>query len=113
MPDFLRLEGAVYKVLRTHPHPNILLPSHVVSGKSFNGVIFPAIQDEDLHARARILKGFPERIARPMFRSIVSAVQHCHKHRIVVRDLRLGKVFLKKGDKYYLLNELLLFYFKD
>jgi serine/threonine protein kinase len=97
LPEFLKLEGAVHRVLRTHPHPNILQPITVVGGAELSGVVFPAV-GEDLHTHVRARKGLPEREAKSIFRSILSAVSHCHRHRIVLRDVRLGKMFFKHGS---------------
>jgi len=105
LPEFLQSEGRVHKALRAHPHPNILAPVCVASGKEVSGVILPSIA-EDLHTVARQQKGFRETDAKVIFHSIVSAVHHCHKHRIVIRDLRLGKFFLKKGTRDVVLADL-------
>lgn len=105
LPEFLQTEGRVHKVLRAHPHPNILAPVCVVSGKEVSGVIMPSVGD-DLHTLARMQKGFREAEAKVIFHSIVSAVRHCHKHRIVIRDLRLGKFFFKKGTREVFLADL-------
>lgn len=116
MPEFLSLEGNVLKVLRAHPHPNILMPVAIVNAApvspspspsssapappatTASAVIYPAV-GEDLHSYVRTHKGLPEREAKSIFRSILSAVAHCHTHRIVLRDLRLGKIFFKKGSR--------------
>lgn len=99
MPEFLQQEGLVYQVLRKHPHPNIQLPTAVVEGDEYCGIIFPSL-GEDCHSYARrSAAGLPEREARPLFRDMVSIVEHLHAHRIVVRDLRLGKFFLKNSAR--------------
>jgi hypothetical protein len=100
MPEFLQQEGLVYQVLRAHPHPNIQLPTAIVEGADYCGVIFPSLS-EDCHSyMRRSAPGLPEREARPLFRDIVSIVEHLHAHRIVLRDLRLGKFFLKNTARY-------------
>jgi len=103
--DFLQKEGVVHQLLRAHPHPNILQPVCVASGAEYSGVILPPV-GEDLHTRARASQGFREKDAKKHFLSILSAVHHCHKHRIVIRDLRLGKIFFKKGSQDVVLAEL-------
>jgi len=105
LPEYLQLEGVVHKVLRAHPHPNILPPVAVASGKDVSGVILPAV-GQDLHSLARTEKGLRERDAKPLFHAILSAVHHCHKHRIVIRDLRLGKIFFKEGTRDVVLADL-------
>jgi len=105
LPDYLQLEGLVHKVLRAHPHPNILPPVGVASGKDVSGIILPPV-GQDLHSLARTEKGLRERDAKPLFHSILSAVHHCHKHRIVIRDLRLGKIFFKEGTREVVLADL-------
>lgn len=96
LPTFLQQEGAVYKCLRTHPHANILPPTSVLQGPDNCAILFPDL-DTDIHTFAKEKKGLPEREAKAIFRSIVSAVRHCHSHRIVLRDLRLGKIFFRKS----------------
>jgi len=105
LPEFLQLEGLVHKILRAHPHPNILQPVCVVSGKEVSGIILSPLGD-DLHTLARSSKGLREKEAKPLFHSILSAVHHCHKNRIVIRDLRLGKIFFKKGTRDVVLADL-------
>eukprot|EP00047_Mylnosiga_fluctuans_P016458 m.54599 g.54599 ORF g.54599 m.54599 type:complete len:325 (-) comp6604_c1_seq1:1878-2852(-) len=105
LSEFLQLEGLVHKVLRAHPHPNILPPLCVASGKETSGIIFPSL-GEDLHSIARAAKGLSEREVKPLFHSILSAVHHCHSNRIVIRDLRLGKIFFKKGTREVVLADL-------
>jgi len=105
LADYLQLEGLVHQKLRAHPHPNILPPTAVVAGKGMSGVILPPL-GQDLHSLARADKGLRERDAKPLFHAIVSAVHHCHKHRIVIRDLRLGKIFFKKDSREVMLADL-------
>jgi len=105
LSEFLQLEGHVHKVLRAHPHSNLPLPLHVASGKETSAVILPPIGD-DLHTFARASKGLREKEAKRIFHAILSAVEHCHQHSIVVRDLRLGKIFFKKGTREVLIGDL-------
>lgn len=99
LPEYLSLEGSVHRVLRAHPHPHLLSPLTVASSPDgLHAVVFPAL-GEDLHSYVRAAKGLPEREAKSIFRAILSAVAHCHRHRIVLRDLRLGKIFFKRGSK--------------
>src|SRR3989338_2957038 len=55
------------------------------------GELLDRVQD---HPEGRI----PERQARIWFRQVVSAVQYCHEHLIVHRDLKLENVLLDKDD---------------
>lgn len=55
-------------------------------------LVFPSL-DCDLHTYVRA-KGFlTEAQARPLFAQIVSAVAHCHQHNVVLRDMKLGKMY--------------------
>jgi len=105
LPEYLQHEGLVHKVLRAHSHPNILSPACIASGKDVSGVISPSV-GQDLHSLARSEKGLRERDAKPLFHAILSAVHHCHKYRIVIRDLRLGKIFFKKDTREVVLADL-------
>jgi len=98
LSEFLQLEGSAQKILRANPHPNILQPVAIVDGGDVSGVVFPAV-GEDLHTFVRNKKGLKERDARPIFKALVSAVLHCHNHRIVLRDIRLGKVFFRNHSR--------------
>ncbi len=64
----------------------IVLPSHAV----------------DLHTHVRSRRRLSEHEARFLFRQLVSAVAHCHKHNIVLRDIKLGKVFFTDETRTHL-----------
>jgi serine/threonine protein kinase len=47
----------------------------------------------DLNTYVIAEEGLPEDETRVLFRQLASAVSHCHKNRIVLRDMKLGKIF--------------------
>jgi serine/threonine protein kinase len=40
-----------------------------------------------------------EQAAQPLFQQVVSAVAHCHRRNIVLRDLKLGKIFFSSESR--------------
>jgi serine/threonine protein kinase len=54
---------------------------------------------EDLHTHVRTMKKLDEHEAVRLFRQLVAAVAHCHAHRIVLRDIKLGKIFFTDASR--------------
>lgn len=79
-------------ILHNRPHPGIPKLRAMIedaSGRSF------VVMDElgtDLNSYVRDCNGLPEDETRLLFRQLASAVSHCHKHKIVLRDIKLGKI---------------------
>lgn len=91
---FMAGEGRVLHMLNSHSHPNLprLVTSiHEDDGKG-RGFILTNGYFGDLHTFVRTHKQLSEEMARPMFAQILSAVIHCHKLRISLRDIKLGKI---------------------
>lgn len=88
---FLRTEGAVHHKLFNHPHPALPKMMDCFEECSTGYLVFPAL-DLDLHTQIRNTSHFSEQQSRVIFKQLVSAVEHCHRHRIVLRDLKLGKI---------------------
>jgi len=94
LPKFLKSEGTVLKVLHNHPHPNIAKLRATVKTEKHSFIVM-----DELHmdlASCVILRGgrLSEFEARGVMKQLVSAVEHCHKHRVVLHDLRLDKICL-------------------
>eukprot|EP00040_Diaphanoeca_grandis_P022379 m.120086 g.120086 ORF g.120086 m.120086 type:complete len:544 (-) comp28786_c0_seq1:427-2058(-) len=90
---YLQREGRVWMTLRKNPHPNLpLLVACQDPGKSSNtddGFIFFNAVYGDLYGDARSTR--PHIEVLKTFRQMVRAVAHCHKHRIVLGNVKLGK----------------------
>ena len=110
MDDFLRLEGTVQFVLNSHPHEGLpqLLNSLEVpeDGATAGFLVFPPFFG-DLHSYVRSRVRLPEPEARSLFRQVATAVAHCHAHRIVLRDMKLGKImFATRGHSRVVIADL-------
>lgn len=103
LKSFLQTEGRVLQELRAHPHPH--LPKVVAVTDPGRGssqgqadniglVVLPPVAS-DLHSYVRGLGGLSEPQARLYFRQIVSAVGHCHERNVVLRDIKLTKMFFR------------------
>ena len=117
--EFLKYEAAVHATLTRAPHENVLPVSAVVSVPAASAadaaaratqetawamapvpsrvrgglaLVQPKV-DMDLHTYIRKRGRLPLAEARALFGQLVAAVAHCHSLGIVLRDLKLGKVF--------------------
>ncbi len=112
MAAFLAREGRVLHVLQNSSHPAfppLLASVDMISTTStpaqpdanlLGGVlVFPEL-GQDLHSFIRARGRLPEWEAKVLFRQIVAGVAHCHSHCIVLRDLKLGKLFLAHPDRF-------------
>lgn len=83
------------QVLHHFPHPSLpQLLDTVEFGPGAGGALVFATAGVDLHTLVRERGALPEHEARALFRQVVGAVAHCHAHHVVLRDLKLGKMFL-------------------
>lgn len=91
--EYLQREGRVWMTLRRHPHPNLpMLVACQDPGKGQNtedGFVFFNPVYGDLYADTRSIRPHSEILK--LFRQMVRAVTHCHKHRIVLGNVKLGK----------------------
>ncbi|KAG8441641.1 hypothetical protein GDO86_010719 [Hymenochirus boettgeri] len=77
-------------------HPNITGIVEVVQGEN-DAYVFFEKDFGDMHCYVRSCKCVGEEEAAKLFRQIVSAVDHCHRHSVVLGDLKLRKfVFADK-----------------
>lgn len=99
LPKFLKSEGTVLKVLHNHPHPNIAKLRATVETDKRSFIVMDELY-MDL-ASCVILRGgrLSEFEARGVMKQLVSAVEHCHKHRLVLHDLRLDKICLSNPTR--------------
>jgi serine/threonine protein kinase len=93
LSEFLRSEGSVYRILNSHPHPGLPKLVNSLEAPNGTGVIVIRSLGDDLHSYVRDEKKLSEDIAKKLFFQLVLAVNHCHSHRIVLRDMKLGKIF--------------------
>jgi serine/threonine protein kinase len=116
--EFLREEAPVHTALAQAPHQHVLsvrevvqlpetpLAADVASAYAVSRAVEPVPRqarggivlvqpklDVDLHTYIRQRGRLPLAEARALFAQLVAAVAHCHRLGIVLRDLKLGKIF--------------------
>jgi serine/threonine protein kinase len=101
---FMATEGRVYHALSNQPHPHM---PHVrcclraSDGKERSYVISDAYFG-DLQSYMRSLQleesHLPEAQALCLFSQLVDALVYCHSNRIVLRDMKLGKVMFSDAN---------------
>lgn len=79
---------APYARLPTHQH--VARPTEVLLGSRLLYTFFTKTHG-DLHSLVRSRRGIPESEAVGLFRQMAGAVAHCHKHGLVLRDLKLRR----------------------
>jgi serine/threonine protein kinase len=96
---YMELEGKVNAVLQSRPHENIHRLTASLDDSNGAGLLISGPLGIDLHSYVRAHKRLPEPEAREIFRQLASAVAHCHRNNVVLRDLKLGKIFFKRGSQ--------------
>jgi len=82
-------------------HPHIADIVEILLGTTRAYVIFRRCY-EDLHSYIRKKRRLREAEAAELFRQIVSAIKHCHKRGIVLRDLKLRKFVFANHQRSHL-----------
>lgn len=90
---FLEKEGKVLHVLHNRPHP--VFPKLRTTVESESGVGFVVMDDVtlDLNTYIKANGALIESEAKHIFRQLLTAVHHCHQNKIVLRDIKLSKIF--------------------
>ena len=100
--EFMATEGRVYHALSNQPHPHmprIRCCLRASDGKQRSYVISDAyFGDMQSCMRARQYSPFPEVQALGLFSQLVDALVYCHSNRIVLRDMKLGKVMFSDAN---------------
>ena len=92
MREFLGREGTVLHLLHNHPQPGIPQMRATVEAPGGRSFIVMDGFDSTLEDAVRHRGRLTECEARAVIKQLAITVAHCHKHRIVLRDLRLDKV---------------------
>ncbi|XP_077192132.1 tribbles homolog 3 [Paroedura picta] len=85
-------------------HPNVARVEEVILGDQNVYVFFPPGKG-DMHNYVRSCRRLAEHEAAPLFRQMAEAVAHCHRHGIVLRDLKLRKFVFADRDRSHLMLE--------
>ena len=80
------------------PHDNVKQVQEVLLGDSHAYVFFPPSHG-DMHMYVRNQRKLKEAEASKLFYQMVAAIAHCHKHGIVLRDLKLRKFAFQDLEK--------------
>lgn len=117
--EFIACEGRIYSTLAAAPHPSLpkviacvdsvgcfdgrlsespkTAPADAKTGGDGSAIIFPEYYS-DLHSVVSRHEKLSEDVARSYFRQLISAVAHCHRRRIVLGDIKLGKIMFADKD---------------
>jgi len=90
--EFLTKKGTVLQILHNKPHPGFLKMRKTIESATRNFIVVDG-PDIDLASHIRCRGWLSEYDSLKLFRQLVSAVAHLHKHRIVLKRLRLEHVF--------------------
>ncbi|XP_032760325.1 tribbles homolog 3 [Rattus rattus] len=93
---------APYARLPTHQH--VARPTEVLLGSQLLYTFFTKTHG-DLHSLVRSRRGIPEPEAAALFRQMAGAVAHCHKHGLVLRDLKLRRFVFSNCERTKLVLE--------
>ncbi|XP_048351879.1 tribbles homolog 3 [Sphaerodactylus townsendi] len=85
-------------------HPNVARVEEVIVGDQDVYVFFQSGRG-DMHNHVRARKRLAEREAAPLFRQMAEAVAHCHRHGVVLRDIKLRKFVFVDTDRSRLVLE--------
>ena len=90
-----------FSAVGSHPHVNTA--AEIVVGASSAYVLHracaAAAPAEDLHAYVRRKRRLAEREAARLFAQALHAVAHCHRHSVVVRDVKLRRFLFADADR--------------
>nr|XP_012616529.1 serine/threonine-protein kinase MARK2-like [Microcebus murinus] len=84
------------KALSVLNHPNILKLLNVIEDEDTICLVTEYASGGDLSRHISRLQRLSEEEARPIFRQLLAAVQHCHENHIVHRDLKPSNILLDK-----------------
>lgn len=101
LSSFMHREGRVLSVLHSQPHPGLHRIRTVQESKdpavpSF--IVFDKL-GPDLYSYVRSKGLLPETETVHIFRQLVAAVAHCHENLVVLRDIKMGKVFFSGAGR--------------
>ncbi len=92
---YLQREGYVYKILKSYPHPCIQnIHAIIEPTENSPGAIVIQIPKKNLFSFIHENNVLPEHIIMKYFNTIVSIVEHCHIHHIILREIRLSSFYL-------------------
>ncbi|XP_004631011.1 tribbles homolog 3 [Octodon degus] len=89
---------------RLPPHQNVARPKEVLLGPERLCAFFPRTHG-DLHSLVRSRRRIPEPEAALLFRQMASALAHCHRHGLVLRDLKLCRFVFTNCERTKLVLE--------
>ena len=99
---FMDTEGRLYYILSNELHenmPNVRCCLRASDGNQRSYVIFnPYYGDLYSYMRSRNGVLLPEVQAISLFSQLVDALVYCHTHRIVLRDMKLGKIMFSDAN---------------
>ena len=98
---FFKREGKVLHLLHNRPHPGF--PKLRSTEEAADGRNFIVMDNLGCDLEEYVLAsgtGLSEPETKLLFRQMLSAVSHCHANQIVLRDVKLGKIFFSDETWY-------------
>jgi len=88
-----------FSVVGSHPHINTA--AEVMVGGSSVYIMHRTSKDvtEDLHGYMRRKRRLSEQEAARLFAQALEAVAHCHRHSVVIRDVKLRRFLFADADR--------------
>ncbi len=95
LQSYLEQEGRVHRILNLHPHPSIKQIHNIIDITENNpgGIVFQ-LNNKSLYELLWENELLPEHVIMKYFKTMVSIVDHCHRHHIILRTLKISKFYL-------------------
>jgi serine/threonine protein kinase len=83
--------------MKTLSHQNIVKLREVLSSRSKLYIVMDLVRGGTLYDVIERRGALDEKLARTYFQQLVDAVDHCHRHRVYHRDLKLENVLVDES----------------
>ena len=88
------------KILKSLDHPNIIKVYEFYLTKTSLSIICELCEGGDLYEKLKSEKKFREKTTFCIMKQLLSAVNYCHKNKVIHRDLKLENILIDKKDSF-------------
>lgn len=85
-------------ILKSLDHPNIIKLYEIYEDQQYVHLIFEKCNGGDLFDRIILKDGYEEEDAKPIFKTILSAVSHMHASNVAHRDIKPENILFVEDD---------------